>query len=83
VDTPDLCPHGCYWDCEHRAAASLPFDDGDRAVLRPVHDEAGRELRRCRECGEFFYSTVEHAREHERMRQLGWLPDQPPAGWYR
>lgn len=72
---PDLCPHGCYWECEHRAP------DTAEAALRPVHDEAGRALQRCRECGNFFYSAVAHAREHQEMRMLGWLPEAPPAGW--
>jgi hypothetical protein len=70
----ELCPHGCYWECEHRTS-------GERLRLRAVTDDAGRMLRRCRECREFFYDAVAHGREHERMRQLGWLPERYPAGW--
>lgn len=64
----ELCPHGCYWECEHRSS-------GERVRLRAVTDDAGRRPRRCRECREFFYDAVAHGREHERMRQLGWLPE--------
>jgi hypothetical protein len=74
---PDLCPLGCYWECEHRA----PSSDERAGELHPVHDEAGRPLSRCRECGDFFYDVMEHSREHARKRQLGWLPDGLPAEW--
>ncbi len=74
---PDLCPFGCYWVCEHR-----PAEGDERAgVLHPVHDEAGRALNRCRECGDFFYSVLDHSREHARKRQLGWLPEHLPDAW--
>ena len=73
----DLCRYGCYWECEHRSRAS---EEG-ASVLHPVHDEAGRALNRCRECGDFFYDVMEHSREHARKRQLGWLPDHLPADW--
>jgi hypothetical protein len=75
VVAPDLCEHGCYWECEHRPPSR------ERAALRPVHDRAGRALARCRECGEMFYDAVTHGREHLRMRQLGWLPDGPSRWW--
>jgi len=74
---PDLCPFGCYWECEHRAAASDPR----AGTLHPVHDEAGQALNRCRECGDFFYDVLEHSREHARKRQLGWLPEHLPSDW--
>jgi hypothetical protein len=78
---PSLCRFGCYWECEHRVAAE---GDGLRASVAsvaastpmPVHDDSGRELRRCRDCGGMFYGLMDHAREHERLRQLGLLP--PP-----
>ena len=79
MTTTEFCPYGCYWECEHRA----PGLDPERARLRPVDDEEGRPLKRCRECGDFFSDVVAHSREHTRMRQLGWLPERPPAGWYR
>jgi hypothetical protein len=75
----EFCPYGCYWECEHRAPGLNPA----RAALRPVDDEDGRPLQRCRECGDFFANAVAHSREHVRMRQLGWLPEHLPAGWYR
>jgi len=59
-----LCAFGCYWECEHRSPNPAA------AALQPVYDDQGRELRRCRECGDLFYSSVMHAREHERLRQL-------------
>lgn len=74
VGRAELCPFGCYWECEHRTPSSAA------AALKPVYDAQGRELRRCRECGDLFYGAIEHAREHERLRQLGqdpalrWLP---------
>ncbi len=70
----ELRPRGCYWECEHRAR-------GERLRLRAVTDDAGRMLRRRRECYECFDDAVAHGREHERMRQLGWLPERYPAGW--
>ena len=70
----DLCIHGCYWDCEHRPSA-------EQERLRPALDDDGHPLRRCRECRDFFHDAVEHGREHERKRQLGWLPERYPAGW--
>lgn len=96
----DLCPHGCYWDCEHRTASSASptssaspasGSSGDADApgagrtpsLRPVHDDHGRALNRCRECGDFFYGVLEHSREHARKRQLGWLPERPLEGWPR
>ncbi len=75
-----FCPQGCYWECEHRVEQ---VDARERQRLRPVDDEHGRTLHRCRECGDYFYDAVAHGREHQRMRQLGWLPERPPAGWYR
>ena len=67
VDT--LCHFGCSWDCEHRASEAP-----ERARLRAVEDsETGRSLRRCRDCGDYFYDAVIHGREHAHMRQLGWL----------
>lgn len=70
----DLCRHGCYWDCEHRPSEAR-IDDASRAsgALLPVHDDDGRALGRCRDCGGMFYAPLEHAREHERLRQLGLL----------
>ncbi|MSQ36671.1 MAG: hypothetical protein EXR63_06040 [Dehalococcoidia bacterium] len=43
-------------------------------------DGKGRPLRRCHECGKFFYDAVAHGHDHERMRQLGWLPERWPRG---
>jgi hypothetical protein len=74
----EFCPFGCYWECEHRETVGP-----ERAKLRPVDGADGRPLSRCRECGEFFDDVVAHSREHTRMRQLGWLPERLPAGWYR
>jgi len=75
--TANLCPFGCYWACEHRPAQG---EEG-AGTLHPVHDEAGRALNRCRECGDFFYSVMDHSREHARKRQLGWLPEHLPDAW--
>jgi hypothetical protein len=70
----DLCRYGCYWDCEHRALASHPGDAlAVAGALLPVHDDDGRTLGRCRDCGGMFYTLMDHAREHERLRQLGSL----------
>lgn len=85
--TPQLCPEGCYWPCEHRAAPSdAPLLSSttpsyDPAVPMPVHDDEGRPLRRCRACGGSYYSLVGHAREHERLRALGLLPERYPRTW--
>lgn len=75
-----LCPHGCYWDCEHAREATTSAFGGDfdeareRARLRAVTSaDTMQPLRRCQECGEDFRDAVRHAREHTRMRQLGWL----------
>jgi hypothetical protein len=78
-----LCPHGCYWDCEHtregrETDASVlegEFDEmRERARLRAVTSaDTMQRLRRCQECGEDFRDAVRHARDHTRMRQLGWL----------
>lgn len=89
AETPDLCPQGCYWECEHRAPSSVPSrDEGTSAAvapgtgLFPVEDTKGRPLQRCRDCGDFFYSIIEHARDHEQLRQLGMIPDDPlPQPW--
>ena len=70
----ELWLNGCYWECEHRTSV-------ERQRLRAVTDDASRTLRRCRECRGFFYDAVAHGREHERMRQLGWLPERYPVGW--
>jgi len=70
VVAADFCRQGCYWDCEHRAAAAAALE---RMHLHPVEHATGRPLQRCDECGDYFYDTSEHAREHQRMRQLGWL----------
>ena len=60
----DLCPYGCYWDCEHRTG-------GERARLRPAELGRRRPRRRyCWECGEFAEEIVTHGREHLRQRQL-------------
>jgi len=75
--SPDLCPFGCYWECEHRPTEG----DANARALHAVHDESGRALNRCRECGDFFYSVMEHSREHARKRQLGWLPEELPDRW--
>jgi hypothetical protein len=75
VDATDLCPQGCYWECEHRPPSR------ERAALMSVHDTQGRALARCRECGDMFYDPVAHGREHIRMRQLGWLPERPGGLW--
>jgi hypothetical protein len=74
----EFCPYGCYWDCEHRASPLVealdPAEALERARLRPVTDaDTGQPLRRCRECGGYFYDAYSHSREHARMRQLGWL----------
>ena len=69
-----FCPFGCYWDCEHRTAAGTASPE--RAALRPVEDGSGGTLMRCRDCGGYLYDVVAHAREHERLRQLGWLSDE-------
>ena len=74
-DPEDLCPYGCYWDCEHRVSV-------ERARLFPVEDPVtGNPASRCRECGDFFHDWVAHGREHHRLRQLGWLPERLPKGW--
>jgi hypothetical protein len=74
---PEFCPHGCYWECEHLDGAHAvedPAEAAERARLRPVTDaDTHQPLQRCRDCGGYFYSAVSHAREHSRMRQLGWL----------
>jgi hypothetical protein len=67
---------GCYWECEHLAAAGTV--SAERAALRTVDDGDGHKLMRCRDCGDYLYDVVAHAREHERMRQLGWMPQQFP-----
>jgi hypothetical protein len=73
----DFCPHGCYWDCDHAERPREiddPLEAAERARLRPVTDaDTAQPLRRCRDCGGYFYDAVSHAREHSRMRQLGWL----------
>jgi hypothetical protein len=68
----EFCPFGCYWECEHRGAADRAGID--RSALRPVEDTTGHKLMRCRDCGDYLYDVVGHAREHQRMRQLGWMP---------
>lgn len=47
----------------------------------PVHDDQGQPLRRCRICGGTFYSLLVHAREHERLRTLGLMPERYPKQW--
>ena len=73
----EFCPHGCYWDCEHLDGARVANDAveaAERARLRPVTDaDVVAPMQRCHECGGYFRSAVGHAREHARMRQLGWL----------
>jgi hypothetical protein len=76
---PDFCPQGCYWECEHRTPSLAAMME--RAGLRPAEEAGGRSLSRCGECGEYFADSVEHAREHQRLRQLGWLPEGGAAGW--
>lgn len=50
--------------------------------LFAAEDTQGRALQRCRDCGDFFYSAIEHARDHEQLRQLGLIPDDPlPQPW--
>lgn len=71
----DLCPYGCYWECEHRIAAGRASPE--RTALRPIEDGGGGTLMRCRDCGDYLYDVVAHAREHERLRQLGWMPERP------
>lgn len=61
----NLCPYGCYWECEHRTPSP------EASALHAVHDASGRALQRCRDCGEMFYSALAHSREHEARRQLG------------
>ncbi|MEZ4502535.1 MAG: hypothetical protein R3C39_07910 [Dehalococcoidia bacterium] len=71
-----FCAFGCYWDCEHpRATIEVdPTEAAERARLHPVTDEDRvGPLLHCAECGEDFRSAVRHARDHARMRQLGWL----------
>lgn len=80
IPDASLCPQGCYWTCEHRAPLA------DSVVLplgtpMPVHDEEGRPLRRCRECGGSYYSAEAHTGEHGRMRTLGLLPERYPTQW--
>jgi len=71
---PELCRYGCYWECEHRAPEAVEADGLAMAgALLPVHDDEGRALGRCRDCGGMFYALMDHAREHERLRQLGLL----------
>ena len=74
----DLCLLDCYWECEHRAASSPGIA---ASPLQPVHDESGRALNRCRECGDLFYSVMDHSRDHARKRQMGWLPERLPDTW--
>ena len=75
----EFCPHGCYWDCEHRRPPERGGLDWpaqrseDTAALWPVEPVDGGSLRWCAECRSPFYEAVAHAREHQRMRQLGWL----------
>jgi len=84
---PDLCPRGCYWECEHRTTSTSATGVKESPTvpglgLFPVEDTQGRPLQRCRDCGDFFYSAIEHARDHEQLRQLGFIPDDPlPQRW--
>lgn len=76
VTPPAFCAFGCYWDCEHPRSLiePAPDDEAERARLYPVTDaDRARPLLRCAECGEDFRDAVRHARDHVRMRQLGWL----------
>ena len=72
-----FCPEGCDWECEHLVAAGTV--SAERAALRPVDDRTAGTLMRCGDCGDYLSDVVAHAREHERMRQLGWLPERRPA----
>ncbi len=78
---------GCYWECEHRAPSAPATPEvappaGAGFGLFPVEDTQGRALQRCRDCGDFFHSAPEHARDHEQLRQLGMIPDDPlPQPW--
>ena len=74
-----LCPQGCYWPCEHRGAPQLEVSAA--ASPMPVHDEQGQPLQRCQVCGGTFYSLISHAREHERLRTLGLMPERYPKQW--
>ncbi|MBM3140012.1 MAG: hypothetical protein FJZ92_07310 [Chloroflexi bacterium] len=71
----EFCLHGCYWECEHLVASGRVTPE--RAALRPVDDGIGHTLMRCRECGDYLYDVVGHAREHQRLRQLGLMPERP------
>ena len=65
----DYCPHGCYWDCEHRRAPQRdPIEDSPL-----IWQGDSGTLRWCAECASPFYDAVAHARKHQAMRQLGWL----------
>ena len=75
-----LCPQGCYWPCEHRGALQHDARPTTAAPM-PVHDDQGQPLRRCRTCGGTFYSLLVHAREHERLRTLGVMPERYPKQW--
>lgn len=71
LDAPaDFCPHGCYWECEHRTERSAE----SRALMPVEHPVTGATLRMCMECGDYFYDAIEHAQEHARLRQLGYIP---------
>ena len=74
----DFCPEGCYWACEHGIPA------GRLRGELTVADRVARPPMCCAECGDYLHDVVGHAREHERMRQLGWLsehlPARPPPG---
>jgi hypothetical protein len=80
-ESPAFCPHGCYCDCEHRIAAGTTSPE--RAGLREVQHTEARPLLRCAECGDYFHDAAAHGREHQRLRQLGWLPERPSRGWTR
>lgn len=72
-----FCPEGCYWECDHLVATGAVSAEG--AALRPVEDHDRVTLMRCDDCGDYLYDVVAHARDHERLRQLGWLAASPPA----
>ena len=77
LEAGGFCVEGCYWECEHARPAIVEATTAEVAERARLHavtaDDRARPLLRCAECGEDFRDAVRHARDHVRMRQLGWL----------
>ena len=81
-----FCDQGCYWPCEHGAVAPLVAAGKETWRLGPATGPDARDddldalrwqlatgitvLRYCTKCGGSFGDATEHAREHERLRQI-------------